>query len=938
MQEATGNCHCGVASPQSKANNYLLLSYKESCKEHHDFVDQVEAKLEDAARTIPDGPAKTAIMEAIVSLLSAKCIEKTTADKISICSPLGVVEQKKLRLILDLRYLNKHLMAPRFKYEDISTLRTMFETGEYFFSFDLKSAYHHIDIDPRYHKYLGFKWRGELYTFTVLPFGLCTAPHVFTKITRDLVHWWRRNGHKLFMYLDDGAGAESSQTAASKLADIVRADILKSGFILSEKSRFTPSQQGDMLGFHVDLAQGTIKVTVARVEKLSHLLTTTNLDHATAREVAKIAGSIISMSPAFGTVTRLQTRAMYEAISTAASWEEIVHATPQLRNEITFWSESFHKFHGRPLRPLVAASAVLTWSDASETGWGGYSVSKLGTCVARGPLPPEVRETSSTLRELIAVRYVILSLLPVLSGCEVIHRSDNQAAVAIIASGSKHPHLHDEALALFRICIRQGITFRAEWIPREENERADFFSKVKDQDDWQLAPDVFLMLDRKWGPHTIDRFATPQNAQMQRFCSRWWSPGCTSVDAFSVSWNDENNWIEPPIHLIGRTIRHMQACHADGTLILPFWPSATWWPLLWSPAGFRDMVVDHMVIPPRENLFISAPQHIPGWTALEQLAKEDSAIGKLMHLLPKVMLCGHAPSTVQTYARGFNRWHAFASSASLTAFPADGLHVGLYLVHLLLSSSSPAPVATAVASISWVHQKATLPDLTRHACVAQCHRAVQRLLARPVKPKKALVSTEVQRIIEHYSDSSTSLDDLQTITLIVLGFSAMLRWDELHRLTPSDISFTDTHMVISLQQRKNDQFRKGHQVYIARSGLTTCPVELVQRFLTAGKHLPHQPLFCRLGSCRKQAILRPIAISYSCALEKVRKCLAIVGLDPKEYGLHSMRSGAASTAASAGTADRLIKRHGGWKSDSSKNRYIEESLPQLLQLSQSLGL
>eukprot|EP00117_Sycon_ciliatum_P007636 scpid19765/ scgid10658/ len=184
--------------------------------------------------------------------------------------------------------------------------------------------------------------------------------------------------------------------------------------------------------------------------------------------------------------------------------------------------------------------------------------------------------------------------------------------------------------------------------------------------------------------------------------------------------------------------------------------------------------------------FPTAPQHIPGWTALEQLAKEDSAIGKLMHLLPKVMLCGHAPSTVQTYARGFNRWHAFASSASLTAFPADGLHVGLYLVHLLLSSSSPAPVATAVASISWVHQKATLPDPTRHACVAQCHRAVQRLLARPVKPKKALVSTEVQRIIEHYSDSSTSLDDLQTITLIVLGFSAMLRWDELHRLTEAD--------------------------------------------------------------------------------------------------------------------------------------------------------
>ena len=46
----------------------------------------------------------------------------------------------------------------KFKYEDISTLKTLFEPGEYFFSFDLKSAYHHVDIDPQYYKYLGFEY------------------------------------------------------------------------------------------------------------------------------------------------------------------------------------------------------------------------------------------------------------------------------------------------------------------------------------------------------------------------------------------------------------------------------------------------------------------------------------------------------------------------------------------------------------------------------------------------------------------------------------------------------------------------------------------------------------------------------------------------------------------------------------------------------------
>ena len=77
-------------------------------------------------------------------------------EAVHICSPLGVVEQSKLRLILDLRRLNEFLRKPKFKYDDVRTAATIFEKGDYFFSFDLKSAYHHIEIDPDYHKYLGF--------------------------------------------------------------------------------------------------------------------------------------------------------------------------------------------------------------------------------------------------------------------------------------------------------------------------------------------------------------------------------------------------------------------------------------------------------------------------------------------------------------------------------------------------------------------------------------------------------------------------------------------------------------------------------------------------------------------------------------------------------------------------------------------------------------
>ena len=52
-----------------------------------------------------------------------------------------------------------------------------------------------------------------------------------------------------------------------------------------------------------------------------------------------------------------------------------------------------------------------------------------------------------------------------------------------------------------------------------------------------------------------------------------------------------------------------------------------------------------------------------------------------------------------------------------------------------------------------------------------------------------------------------------------------------------------------------------------------------------------------------------------------------------------MRSGRASLAAAAlGVPDRLIMRQGGWKSVSSKNRYIKESLPSLLTVSRMFNL
>ena len=65
----------------------------------------------------------------------------------------------KERLILDLSYLNNFIVKTHVKYEDLKTVLQLLKKGDYVFSFDLKSAYHNVDIFEEHRKYLSFCWQ-----------------------------------------------------------------------------------------------------------------------------------------------------------------------------------------------------------------------------------------------------------------------------------------------------------------------------------------------------------------------------------------------------------------------------------------------------------------------------------------------------------------------------------------------------------------------------------------------------------------------------------------------------------------------------------------------------------------------------------------------------------------------------------------------------------
>ena len=137
------------------------------------------------------------------------------------------------------------------------------------------------------------------------------------------------------------------------------------------------------------------------------------------------------------------------------------------------------------------------------------------------------------------------------------------------------------------------------------------------------------------------------------------------------------------------------------------------------------------------------------------------------------------------------------------------------------------------------------------------------------------------------------------------------------------------------KKRKNDQFREGSWIYIATSKGSPCPVRLTRYFFKASGHKGNDYLFRRVSHTKSGYTLRHHKLSYTRALELVRVQLKSIGLEPEEYGLHSMRSGGASLAAALGIPDRLIMRQGGWKQEESKNNYIKETRDTLLHISRA---
>jgi len=155
----------------------------------------------------------------------------------------------------------------------------------------------------------------------VLPLGLGSACYAFTKLLRPLmIKRWRSLGIRSVLYLDDGIAGGSSINYVERVRNLILKDLASLGLTVNlKKSHLVPTQFDKWLGFCIDTKKMEFSVPEEKLNILLQFISQLlERGTANAKDLAKVTGHIISMSPAIGPLTRLMTRQAYKFIESSA--------------------------------------------------------------------------------------------------------------------------------------------------------------------------------------------------------------------------------------------------------------------------------------------------------------------------------------------------------------------------------------------------------------------------------------------------------------------------------------------------------------------------------------------------------------------------------------------------------------------------------------------
>lgn len=269
--------------------------------------------------------------------------------------------------------------------------------------------------------------------------------------------------------------------------------------------------------------------------------------------------------------------------------------------------------------------------------------------------------------------------------------------------------------------------------------------------------------------------------------------------------------------------------------------------------------------------------------------------------------------------------------------------MALYVNDLVLEDCKAGTLDAAACGIRYGHVIAGLSNPMENMFVKTALEGARRKVGKGTvkRQKEPVTSDMVKSIVDMYASSHNLIQQRFVITCL-LGFSGFLRISELLEIKVGDLTFDKECMKILIPKSKNDQVREGHILYISRTDSHYCTVKWVEKYIEDAK-LQEKLNFvmCRLAKTKKghNAIgCRPIG--YTTINDDFHRFIAPVceDINSRLYGLHSLRSGGASAAINNGVSERLVGKHGRWKSGYSRDRYLKDDKKSRLSVTKAIKL
>ena len=409
------------------------------------------------------------------------------------CSPFGVIPKKhkpgKWRLIVDLSSpehfsvndgIAKELCSLTYtSVDDVVACVLKAGKGALLAKMDIKQAYRNIPVHPDDRPLLGMKWQGRVFVDKTLPFGLRSAPLIFSAVA-DALQWiMQRRGIKdLFHYIDDfiTVGGPGSSECASNV-QIMKRTCSDTGTPIELDKCEGPATLISFLGLELDSEAQEVRLPR---EKLSQLL---SLLHAwrgrkacRKRELLSLVGSLSHACKAVRP-GRAFLRRLIDLTTVVKHLDQYLRLSRSARSDIEWWVQFASRWNGTAMMTAVnkACPHSMITSDASgKWGCGAFCGSYWFQLCWTGP----TAESHITVKELVPIVIAAAVWGNLWVGKTILARCDNAAVVAIINQGnSKDPECMHLMRCLAFIAAQFNFNIIASHIKGSDNDLADAISR-----------------------------------------------------------------------------------------------------------------------------------------------------------------------------------------------------------------------------------------------------------------------------------------------------------------------------------------------------------------------------------------------------------------------------------------------------------------------------